>query len=43
MSFENERKKFFDEIYVHVKDRDISLIKAMLMIPTKDEEFIYYN
>ena len=43
MSFKNERKKLFDEISVHVKDRDISLIKAMLMISTEDEEFIYYN
>jgi len=39
----NARKKFCDEISFRVKDRDISLAKAMLLIASEDEAFMSYN
>lgn len=39
----NARKKFCDEISFGVKDREISLAKAMLLIAVEDEAFMSYN
>ncbi|KAH9325594.1 hypothetical protein KI387_005772, partial [Taxus chinensis] len=39
----NARKKFCDEVYFRVEDRNVSLAKAMLLIAVEDEAFISFN